>query len=406
MQAKIKKGTGFKGALRYVINKDGSVFLSTNMASVTPEELAREFQSVRCQRDAVKKAVFHCSLSLPVGEHVTDDVWDKISSDYLNGMGFSNSQYVVVRHTDTSHEHIHIVANRVTYNGDVVSDKNDRAKANRVCAKLEKKYNLSLCNHGELEHNNTPKISKTDEAMGFDIAKEKIISGIDAALLFSLDNDDEFDPESFSKACKNEGIATHYNKDKNGKIRGCSFSLVGEKRKFSGSKLRKDLTIGNIKKRFQSTVIKANNISNGINKDHAKVFINAMAENGVITTKEAWGFRLHKGNWNAVIFDDNTSLTVKGYPKPEATAEALITMAKAKGWKAISIDDADEITREILMETAKTEGIQITGGKDDEITKITIADVLNNDASEEALAQQQRGGIHEINNEIKSGVER
>jgi len=403
MQAKIKKGTGFKGALRYVINKDGSVFLSTNMASITPDELAREFQAVRCQRDAVKKAVFHCSLSLPAGEHVTDDVWSKISSDYLNGMGFSNSQYVVVRHTDTNHEHVHIVANRVTYNGDVVSDKNDRAKANRICAKLEKKYGLSLCNHGELEHDNAPKISKTDQSMGFDIAKEKIISGIDAALLFSLDNEDEFDPESFSKACKNQGVVTHYNKDKKGKIRGCSFSLVDEKRKFSGSKLRKDLTIGNIKKRFQSTIIKSNNISNDINKDHTEIFINSMVKNGVTTTKEPWGFRLHKGNWHAVIFDDLNSLTVKGYPKPEATAEALIAMAKAKGWKALSIDDADEVTREILTETAKKEGIQITGGKDNEITKITIADVLTQGASEEALAQQQRGGIH---GQIKTGVTR
>ncbi|WP_366519929.1 relaxase/mobilization nuclease domain-containing protein [Halodesulfovibrio sp.] len=40
-------------------------------------------------------------------------------------MGFSNSQYVVVRHNDTEHDHIHIIANRVSMDGAVVSESNE-----------------------------------------------------------------------------------------------------------------------------------------------------------------------------------------------------------------------------------------------------------------------------------------
>jgi hypothetical protein len=47
------------------------------------------------------------------------------------------------RHTDTEHEHIHIIANRVRYSGRTVSDSNIKRRSRKVLDELEKKYGLT-----------------------------------------------------------------------------------------------------------------------------------------------------------------------------------------------------------------------------------------------------------------------
>jgi len=60
----------------------------------------------------------------------------------MKGMGFENSQYVLVRHRDAEHDHCHIIANRIDMNGQVVSDSRDYARSAQVCKELEQKYSL------------------------------------------------------------------------------------------------------------------------------------------------------------------------------------------------------------------------------------------------------------------------
>jgi hypothetical protein len=58
-------------------------------------------------------------------------------------MGFDNNQFIMYRHTDTEHEHIHIIANRVRYSGRVTSDSNIKRRSREVLNDLEKKYGLT-----------------------------------------------------------------------------------------------------------------------------------------------------------------------------------------------------------------------------------------------------------------------
>lgn len=57
-------------------------------------------------------------------------------------MGFENNQYVAISHIDTDHFHLHIVTNRVGYNGKVVSDSQNYKKIAQYCRKMELKYHL------------------------------------------------------------------------------------------------------------------------------------------------------------------------------------------------------------------------------------------------------------------------
>lgn len=142
MIAKLVKGQGFRGALEYDLDREKGLLLDTNMAGENPRELAQEFGAIRELRPGLGKAVLHVSLSAAPGDQLTDEQWREIGQEYLAGMGFTENQYVISRHTDTEHEHIHILANRIGYDGQVVSDAHDYPRQERLMREIEREYGL------------------------------------------------------------------------------------------------------------------------------------------------------------------------------------------------------------------------------------------------------------------------
>lgn len=142
MIAKLVKGRGFRGALEYDITKEGGRIISSNMAGEKPRELAAEFGEIRKLRPNLGKAVMHVSLSAALGEKLTDEQWQAIGQRYLRGMGFTDNQFVMTRHTDTEHEHIHILANRITHAGEVVSDGQDYKRQETIMREIERDFRL------------------------------------------------------------------------------------------------------------------------------------------------------------------------------------------------------------------------------------------------------------------------
>jgi Relaxase/Mobilisation nuclease domain len=101
-------------------------------------------QSIQSVKTIVQRRLYHCSLSLPTGEQLDDQSWRDLTQDYLTAMGFAGHQYLVVRHTDTpSHDHVHVVVNRVAINGEVTPDNWDAYRAQVVTQALESAYGLT-----------------------------------------------------------------------------------------------------------------------------------------------------------------------------------------------------------------------------------------------------------------------
>jgi len=143
MIGKQVKGTSFRGVLNYLHEKAGAELLGGTLVGETPRELSAEFRLSRRLNWRVKKAVYHASLSLSKTEHLEDNEWLAIAQDYLQGMGFEGCQYVVYRHTDQDHDHVHIVASRIRLtDGKTVSDSWDYRRSEQVIRKLEREYQL------------------------------------------------------------------------------------------------------------------------------------------------------------------------------------------------------------------------------------------------------------------------
>ena len=136
------KSSDFKRILKYVHNKEGAYAIGGNMIEKEPIAIAREFQC--CQRSRIKKSAYHISLSAKPPEKLTDLQWEKIGIAYLEKMKFDENQYVIYRHTDREHEHVHIVTSRIKVtNGAVVSDSWDYLRSQKAIREIEKQFGLS-----------------------------------------------------------------------------------------------------------------------------------------------------------------------------------------------------------------------------------------------------------------------
>jgi hypothetical protein len=143
MLAKQFKGRNFHGCLAYVLGKEGATQIGGNVSRYNAATLNHEFTQVSLKRSHLSRSVYHCALSLAPGETLSNATWRNIAQDYLTAMGFENSQYILVQHTDTeSHQHVHIVANRVAMDGKTVSDSFDHYRAQTVVRAIEESYNL------------------------------------------------------------------------------------------------------------------------------------------------------------------------------------------------------------------------------------------------------------------------
>ena len=147
MKAKISRGAGFRGALNYVLEEGAkqAQIVGGTMDGRTPRELAAEFSGVRKLRADIAKPVWHASLSAPPGERLSDEQWRGVTQGFMSKMGFSGSTpYVVVRHQDTGHDHVHIVASRIDLAGKVWLGQWEARRAIEATQALEKEHGLTL----------------------------------------------------------------------------------------------------------------------------------------------------------------------------------------------------------------------------------------------------------------------
>ena len=146
MIGKIIAGSSFAGTVGYVI-KEQSLILSAE--GVTPpdvREMVQDFKDQTLLNPRLKNAVGHISLSFSPKDapRMTDALLTQIAKEYMQRMGITDTQYLLVRHLDQPHPHCHLVYNRVGNNGQTISDKNIKIRNAKVCRALTEKYGLHL----------------------------------------------------------------------------------------------------------------------------------------------------------------------------------------------------------------------------------------------------------------------
>ena len=146
MIAKIVKGQGFKGVINYILDQaKGTEILDSNGVRLkSPDTIIQSFVSQTELNPRLKKPVGHISLDFSAQDKdkLTNEFMIKIARDYMAQMGITDTQYLIARHYDKEHPHVHLVFNRVDKNGNTISDKNDRFRSGKICKELTREYEL------------------------------------------------------------------------------------------------------------------------------------------------------------------------------------------------------------------------------------------------------------------------
>lgn len=236
MIAKIIKGADFGGVINYMLSKQEgkAMVLASNNIGFTDQNLcAHEFALQASMHPNVHKPVCHTILSFSANdaEQLTDDVMVKIANEYLEKMGYGNTQSLIVRHSDRQHPHLHICINRIGNDGKTISDRNEKYRSTKVCRELTERYGLTI---GEGK-----KAVNRHRLRGEDKLRYEIFDAIKAVLPESKNWKD------FVASLDKQGIATRFKtKGNTDVVQGIIFEKDGCS--FSGSKIDRSYSFSHL----------------------------------------------------------------------------------------------------------------------------------------------------------------
>lgn len=252
MIGKTSIGCSFKGCCAYnmekVEQKKGQILMSQGVRDYERGAMVADFVRQASMNPDLSRSVWHTAISFdPKDEarlQADPQLMEQVASEYLRGMGLDQSQYVVIRHTDTAHAHFHIVANRVANDGQTVSDGHNFSRSEKLLRQIEQNYQLTpMAEQAQRQ--------RLENLPDRDRSRIEIRDQVRQSLSRSA-NDEEL----------REDLARYHitmivNRDKAGQPRGYSFEQVkptenGEEIRtaFKGSKLHQNLGMGQIQEQL------------------------------------------------------------------------------------------------------------------------------------------------------------
>lgn len=158
MVAKVIIGSSINGALSYnedKVRQELAVCIEANQFPAPADDLTfaeklNRFTKLNELRPSVNKNTLHIILSFSPGDDLSADKLYGIYSGYMQKIGFAEQPYLVYRHLDTEHPHVHIVTTSITAEGKPINLHNiGRDRSATARKELEAEFNLI---HAEGRH--------------------------------------------------------------------------------------------------------------------------------------------------------------------------------------------------------------------------------------------------------------
>ena len=234
MIAKQIKGKNFIGAFTYNAKKmhlsdknKRAEILGSNFSSLEKKLIDKEVRIVRNLRPNLSKYFYHTALSFHPSEKIDNPTMMNIAETYLEKNGFDSNQYIVFRHHDADHPHIHLLINRIRFDGTVVSDSNDYKRSEKIVREIEKDFNLQKNISSKNAKVRAPDKNELEMVLRTKTPSKKMML---QKILKDVLNKSKNIPE-FIKGCENEKIHLLFNQASTGRISGISYLYDGFKMK-------------------------------------------------------------------------------------------------------------------------------------------------------------------------------
>ncbi|WP_114782975.1 relaxase/mobilization nuclease domain-containing protein [Botryobacter ruber] len=151
MVAKIITGKSIKGALNYnehKVREGKAELIFASRFLLEPEELSFRDKLARFERlleksPQVKTNTLHISLNFAIGEKLELERLQAIAIRYMDKIGFGEQPYLVYRHHDAAHPHLHIVTTNIRSDGSRIDLHNiGRLRSEPARKEIELEYGL------------------------------------------------------------------------------------------------------------------------------------------------------------------------------------------------------------------------------------------------------------------------
>ncbi|MTI30028.1 relaxase/mobilization nuclease domain-containing protein [Xanthovirga aplysinae] len=250
--------------------------------------LVSDYKSNQVKGRKLEKFTFHPNIDFAKEDlsKLTDDLLNEIADRYMKMMGYGNCEYVVYRHMDKDHPHIHIASSVVDVDGKKVDDSFEVEKSLRLCRMFEKEYGITIATDRKRDHKKEidrhgPEIDKIKEGNTEDL---ELKYGYGAEMLINIAIENALcsasvvDFETFTKVLEKEGVKP-VKIEKEGKVIGLKYSVldpVDSKRSMfsiKASATKKRATLKNLDSHFAKNI--------GDNKEYVRKSINKAFARGV-----------------------------------------------------------------------------------------------------------------------------
>lgn len=239
MMAKIRSGQGFAGLVDYandIKNKVTNIIASDGVDITSNKSIVASFSLQAKSRPSLRNFVGHISLNFAPEDtpKLSDRLMADIAKEYLRRMGIVNTQYVVFRHHDKPHAHVHIVYNRVDNDGNAISGDQGFRKSARITQALTREYGLAF-GKGKKKVNR-------DRLKGKDAAKYRIYDAVADAMKTCRSM------EALKVALAVQGIGMNIVRNAEGKAKGVVFTC--DNISFAGYRIDRSMTYAKLCQRM------------------------------------------------------------------------------------------------------------------------------------------------------------
>lgn len=234
MIAQINTGRVFGGLVNYandIAHKNTVIIASAGVSTTTNATIVASFKAQARMRPSLKNFVGHISLSFHPDDtpRLTNEFMAEVAREYLRRRGIVNTQFVIFRHHDQPHGHVHIVYNRVDNDGNAIKgDCNFRASA-AVTKALTREYGLTF-GKGKRD-------VRRSHLKGRDAVKYQLYDTISAVLSHC------HDWQTLRTALAARGITMHFVQGDDGRICGITFTDNSQGVTLSGSMIDRSLSL-------------------------------------------------------------------------------------------------------------------------------------------------------------------
>ena len=239
MIGKVITGKSFGGCVRYVVQKqDAQVLYAEGVRTERLNQTIRDFDMQRKINPDLGKAVGHIALSWSVNDQLklNNEMMVEVAREYLERMKIQNTQFLIVKHQDKNHPHVHIVYSRIDNESKTISDAFQHKRNISVCKTLTSKYGFYLAK-------DKAQVNR-QQLKGEDRMKYELFDKIKSVQAHANNLD------HLKVLLARHGIEMLYKyKGNSQEIQGVTFRK--EEYAFKGSAIDRTLSYGNLKKAFE-----------------------------------------------------------------------------------------------------------------------------------------------------------